>query len=62
MRPGEQCAVLNIDKERMRNAPGFDKENWPDMADPDFANRIGKITADMPEPRGKRSVPALAAS
>jgi len=38
--PGEQCAVLNIDKDRLRNAPGFDKGNWPDMADPEFANRI----------------------
>lgn len=25
--------VLNVDKERLRNAPGFDRNNWPDMRD-----------------------------
>ncbi|MBZ5671644.1 MAG: PRC-barrel domain-containing protein [Acidobacteriia bacterium] len=25
--------VLNADKELLRKAPGFDKNNWPDMAD-----------------------------
>lgn len=23
---------LNVDKEELKNAPGFDKDNWPDMA------------------------------
>jgi sporulation protein YlmC with PRC-barrel domain len=27
----EKCFILNIDKERLENAPGFDKDNWPDM-------------------------------
>jgi sporulation protein YlmC with PRC-barrel domain len=26
--------VLNISKELLERAPGFDKNNWPDMADP----------------------------
>jgi sporulation protein YlmC with PRC-barrel domain len=26
--------VLNIDKELLKRAPGFDKNNWPDMTDP----------------------------
>jgi hypothetical protein len=25
-------AVLDIDKNRLKNAPGFDKEDWPDLA------------------------------
>ncbi len=25
--------VLDIDKQKLENAPGFDKDNWPDMAD-----------------------------
>jgi hypothetical protein len=25
--------VLDIDKERLENAPGFDKDHWPSMAD-----------------------------
>lgn len=26
--------TLDISKERMKDAPGFDKDHWPDMADP----------------------------
>jgi sporulation protein YlmC with PRC-barrel domain len=25
--------ILDVDKERLESAPGFDKSNWPDMAD-----------------------------
>jgi sporulation protein YlmC with PRC-barrel domain len=25
--------VLDVPKERLKNAPGFDKDDWPDMAD-----------------------------
>jgi sporulation protein YlmC with PRC-barrel domain len=25
--------ILDVDKERLKNAPGFDKDDWPDMAD-----------------------------
>lgn len=32
----DQCFVLNVDKETLRNASGFDKDNWPDFADPRF--------------------------
>jgi len=29
----QKVAVLEIDKDRLKNAPGFDKDKWPDMAD-----------------------------
>jgi len=32
--------VLNMDKERLKNAPGFDKNNWPNMADRSWAEQI----------------------
>jgi sporulation protein YlmC with PRC-barrel domain len=32
--------VLNIDKERLKNAPGFNKDAWPDMSDISWANQI----------------------
>lgn len=32
--------VLNIEKERLRDAPGFDKNHWPAMADPAFAKEV----------------------
>lgn len=32
--------ILNVDKKRLDSAPGFDKDNWPDMADPSWQNTI----------------------
>jgi hypothetical protein len=32
--------VLDIDKDRLRTAPGFDKDAWPDMADAQWAQHI----------------------
>lgn len=25
----DDCFILNVDKEQLKNAPGFDKANWP---------------------------------
>jgi sporulation protein YlmC with PRC-barrel domain len=30
----EKRIVLNIDKELLKRAPGFDKDHWPNMTDP----------------------------
>lgn len=35
-----QRIVLNIAKERLENAPSFDKDDWPNMADPSWAREI----------------------
>ncbi|MDO8413164.1 MAG: PRC-barrel domain-containing protein [Gallionellaceae bacterium] len=32
--------LLNVDKERLQDAPGFDKDRWPDMADPVWQSEI----------------------
>ncbi|MBB5610044.1 MULTISPECIES: PRC-barrel domain-containing protein [unclassified Janthinobacterium] len=32
--------TLNIDKERIADAPGFDTDNWPNMADQAWANEL----------------------
>ena len=34
--------LMIVDKKVLENAPGFDKDNWPDMADPTFGARIYK--------------------
>ncbi len=34
------CFVLDVTKERLKEAPGFDKDHWPSMADPRFASQI----------------------
>ncbi len=36
----EKAFVLEVDKDTLRNAPGFDKNNWPDMADPGWGTQI----------------------
>jgi sporulation protein YlmC with PRC-barrel domain len=30
----EHKFTLNVPKDKLERAPGFDKDNWPDMADP----------------------------
>lgn len=32
----ENYFVLDMDKERLEHAPGFDKDQWPNFADPRF--------------------------
>ncbi|MDO8862072.1 PRC-barrel domain-containing protein [Haliea sp. E1-2-M8] len=32
--------LLDVDVERLKNAPGFDKDKWPDMADPTWNSSV----------------------
>jgi sporulation protein YlmC with PRC-barrel domain len=32
--------VLDVDKERLKNAPGFDKDRWPDITDRGFGSTV----------------------
>ena len=32
--------MVNIDKGVLKNAPGFDKDDWPDVADREYATKI----------------------
>lgn len=32
--------VLDVSKERLKEAPGFDKDAWPDMADPTWVKGV----------------------
>src|SRR5579884_1025973 len=36
----EKCFILNVDKRTIEEAPGFDKDNWPDMSDPSFGTEL----------------------
>jgi sporulation protein YlmC with PRC-barrel domain len=36
----ERRFLLDIDKETLENAPGFDKDHWPSMADQSWATRV----------------------
>jgi sporulation protein YlmC with PRC-barrel domain len=35
-----KCFVLDAEKSSFKNAPGFDKDRWPDSADPQWHQRV----------------------
>lgn len=37
--------VLNVDKAKLENAPGFEPDNWPDFADQAFADSVSSYYA-----------------
>lgn len=38
--PNEECFILNVDKEKIKNAPSFDKDNWPNMSDRTWGEKV----------------------
>lgn len=38
--PQEDCFILNVDKERLKDAPGFDKDHWPNFVSPEVSRPI----------------------
>lgn len=36
----DKCFILNVDKERLSKAEGFNKDQWPNMADPAFRSNL----------------------
>lgn len=36
----EKRFILNVDKELLKRAPGFDKDDWPNMADYGWRTRV----------------------
>ena len=32
--------IFDVDRDTLERTPGFDKENWPDMADPDWSAHL----------------------
>jgi sporulation protein YlmC with PRC-barrel domain len=45
---GTREFILNLSREQLDNAPGFDKHDWPDMANPDFGNAIHSHYGEQP--------------
>ncbi|HTS32035.1 MAG TPA: PRC-barrel domain-containing protein [Bryobacteraceae bacterium] len=35
-----KCFILDVDKQTLETAPGFDKNHWPDMADRTWGSQI----------------------
>lgn len=43
----DDCFILNVDKQHLKNAPGFDKDHWPNFSTPEFTTSItGFYTGD----------------
>jgi sporulation protein YlmC with PRC-barrel domain len=40
--------VLNVERERLQGAPGFDKSQWPDMADAEWARGVHAYYGSKP--------------
>jgi sporulation protein YlmC with PRC-barrel domain len=36
----EKCFILDVDKQTIEQAPGFDKDNWPDMSDASWGTQL----------------------
>jgi sporulation protein YlmC with PRC-barrel domain len=51
----EKRFVLKVDKERLKDAPGFDKDQWPDMADQSWASEIHSYYGTKPLFEGPRA-------
>jgi len=43
-----QRFVLNVEKERLKQAPGFDTDKWPNMADQAWAKEIHSYYGTIP--------------
>ncbi|WP_332847694.1 PRC-barrel domain-containing protein [Massilia sp. S19_KUP03_FR1] len=51
--------VLNVDKARLKNAPGFDPGTWPDMSDVNWAKQIHTFYGTDPQ---QSNIPSMGPS
>jgi sporulation protein YlmC with PRC-barrel domain len=47
----EDYLVLDVSKDRLKNAPGFDSKYWPNMGDPSFSRDIDAFYGPAPTAR-----------
>ncbi|ARU31508.1 photosystem reaction center subunit H [Sulfuriferula sp. AH1] len=40
--------ILKVEKERLKNAPGFDKDDWPDMVDQTWSTSVHSFYGTKP--------------
>ncbi|MEI9974666.1 MAG: PRC-barrel domain-containing protein [Ignavibacteriota bacterium] len=51
----EKCFILNVDKRTIEQAPGFDKDNWPDMSDTSFGTEVSSYYKVTPYWEGEKT-------
>lgn len=50
--PEKERLVLDVSRERLKDAPGFDSNHWPNFADPGFAGELDRHYGRSPaQPR-----------
>jgi sporulation protein YlmC with PRC-barrel domain len=50
----KKCFILNVSKDKLKNASGFDKNDWPDMANAEWGNALYEYYGY--EPYWKRNI------
>jgi sporulation protein YlmC with PRC-barrel domain len=53
--------LLDVDREKLKAAPGFPRENWPDLSDPNWAKEIDAFYRDKEEAKKPDREPAAVA-
>ncbi|MBI1259534.1 MAG: PRC-barrel domain containing protein [Chloroflexi bacterium] len=43
-----ECVVMDADKERLKNAPGFDKNDWPETPNGEWYHEVYKYYDQQP--------------
>ena len=43
-----KCFILDVSKERLEKAPGFDKDHWPSLADQSWASNVHRYYVTQP--------------
>ena len=51
--------ILNVEADRLKNAPGFDKDQWPNMADASWAQSIHSYYGTSSDSMTKPNIPHL---
>lgn len=44
----EESFILNVDKEKLKNAPSFDKDKWPNMSNAQWGESIHSYYGSKP--------------
>lgn len=55
--PSQKLAIIDVEKERLKNAPGFDKGSWPDVADAAWGERVDTYYGYTPYWREEATIP-----
>ncbi len=50
-----KCFILDANKSQLEAAPGFDKDNWPDMANTEWGERIYIFYGQVPYWKERKS-------